>query len=78
MEIPEFLAYLLNNEEYHKWQQTNPSFYLANVLGMSENPEEWQIGFYSTEKGKMVMFRIFSGNIQNTCPQKSNTYYNVT
>ncbi len=71
MDLHKTLAQLTRSAIFKDWHAKNKEYFLAHAFVMLDEPNKgiWQIGFYNTDKERMVTF-IVGTDIQNTEEQE--------
>ena len=66
METKTILEKLEASKEFTEWKKDNPDTYLVHFFKMldKENVNEWQIGFYNSNK-RMITTFVFNENSSN-------------
>ena len=72
MEVQEKIGKLTTSLLFKEWHQKNTGYYLAHIFIMLDevNKHTWQIGFYNSEKEKMITFLMTNDKIQHTAEQE--------
>ncbi len=71
MDLHSILARLTKHPLFKEWHSQNKSYFLAHAFVMMDeaNKDSWQIGFYNSEKERMVTFHV-SDTVQKTEEQE--------
>jgi hypothetical protein len=72
MDLHETLAKLTRHTVFKDWHSKNKKYFLAHAFVMLDeaNKNTWQIGFYNSEKERMVTFIITDNTVQHTEDQE--------
>lgn len=72
MDIQEALARLTRTTIFKEWHSKNKEYYLAHAFLMldEQNKNTWQIGFYNSEKERMVTFLLTGTDVKHTEDQE--------
>ncbi len=72
MNLHETLARLTRHSVFKDWQSKNKDYFLAHAFVMLDEPNKgiWQIGFYNSDKERMVTFVVSDTDIQHTEEQE--------
>jgi len=72
MDLHATLARLTRHPVFTEWHEKNKAYFLAHAFVMLDEPNKgiWQIGFYNSEKERMVTFIVSPDSVQHTEDQE--------
>ena len=72
MDLHETLARLTRHPLFKEWHSKHADYFLAHAFMMLDEPNKgiWQIGFYNSEKERMITFIVSEDKIQHTEEQE--------
>ena len=73
MDVKDAIASLEASDSFKEWKKKNPSYSLAHIFRMLDEPNEniWQIGYFSGRKNDIVTFIMHQDSISITHPEEA-------